>query len=587
MPRKSGIHGLFHLAGGPLAPADAAALGLTLPSLPAARVVEGVDTRPAAISRCEGPAGLTVLVGEIEDSADLARSLSLPADAAPAAIAQAALTAHGHQLPARMIGEYSCLHAAPDGAVTLVQSAALRDPLHYAVGRGCLAVSSAALALARLPWVGRELDPVGFAAWMGRARTRPLRDNRTILRRVCEVLPGETVHIAPDGRIARAAADLFAPVPRFAGNRADALAAAEDLLLRIMGARMARQAKPAILLSGGIDSSLLAMLMARSRADGQGVAAITSAAPPGSGLSDERAEAALVAQALGLEHRLCWPATDANPYAAPPWLFEGRGGPLLSNRHALTLAMQDAAADCGATLLVNGTFGEGTATARFGPAASSASIGGRLRAMVRRALAPVLPSDPGGAGFHARLAPGFLASLPGELTDPPALPVAISADSGQFGYSQTALKALPQPTELAPGAIRADYPFRDLRLLALFASFPSGFLQAEDGNREFARHLMAGHLPDAIRLRQHGRPASPDHLVRLRAFAGIAREAMDSWRAVGVGDWIDLDWLDSALARAARQEASYLPESTEIQITAMTAQFLAWWFAQAAPGHQH
>lgn len=580
MPRKSGIHGLFHLAGGPLAPTDAAALGLTLPASSASQMVEGVDARPGAVSRHEGPDGLTVLVGEIEDAADLARSLSLPSGASPAAIAQAALGAHGHQLPARMVGEYSCLHADQDGQITLVQSAALRDPLHYAVGNGCLAVSSAAMVLARLPWIGRDIDPVGLATYLGRARTRPLRDNRTILRRVREVLPGETVCIAPDGRITRALADLFAPVPRFAGSRADALAAAEDLLLRIMGARMARQARPAILLSGGIDSSLLALLMARTRPDGQVIDAITSAAPPGSGLVDERAEAGLVAQVLGLEHRLCWPAPDSNPYSPPPWLFEGRDGPLLSNRHALTLAMQDAAVDCGATLLVNGTFGEGTATARVGRADLAGSIGGRLRTMAKRAMAPFLPADPGGVGYHARLAPGFLKSLPADLANPPDPPAAIGNEDGLFGYSLTVLKSLPQPTELAPGAVRADYPFRDFRLLELFSSFPAGFLQAEDGNREFARHLMVGHLPDAIRLRTRGRPASPDHLVRLRAFAGTTRDAVNGWRARGVGDWIDLDWLDGALARAARQEAGELFESTEAQITAMTAHFLAWWFDQ-------
>lgn len=582
MPSKSGIHGLIHLAGAPLATADAAALGLTLPSSPAARVVEGVDTRPAAVSRCEGPAGLTLLVGEVEDAADLARTLSLPDDASPAAIAQAALAAHGHQLPARMVGEYSCLHVDQRGLVTLVQSAALRDPLHYALGGGCLAFSSSALDLARLPWVGRELDPVGFATFMGRALTRPLRDNRTILRNVREVLPGETVRIAPDGQVSRAQADMFGPVPRFAGSRADALAATEDLLLQIIGARMARQARPAILLSGGIDSSLLALFMARTRASGQVIDAITSAAQPGSGLVDERAEAGLVAQVLDLQHRLCWPAPEANPYIPPSELYPGRDGPLLSNRHALTTAMQEAADACGATLLVNGTFGEGTITARVGPAGIGNSIGGRLRAMLRQVLHQFVPPEPAGVGYHARLSPDLLASLPASLADPPVPPDTVPAGDGQFGYSLTVLKALPQPTELAPGTVRSDYPFRDLRLLNLFASFPLEFLRAENGDREFARHLMAGHLPDAIRLRRSGRPASPDHLLRLRAFAAVTRESIGHWRALGVGDWIDLAWLDGALLQASRNEAGYAGDSTEIQITAMTGAFLAWWLDQEA-----
>lgn len=583
LPKKSGIHGLLHLAGGSVARADAAALDLALPSFPTSRVVEGVDTRAEAVSRIDNAAGLTVLVGEIEDAEQLARSLSLPADASPAAIAQAALAVHGRQLPARMVGEYACVNVDRNGYVTLVQSAALRDPLHYSLGQGCLAVSSSALSLASLSWVGREPDLLGFATFMGRARTRPLRDNRTILRNVREVLPGETVRIAPGGHVTRSLADMFEPVPRFQGSRADALEAVEDLLLRIIGARMNRQAKPAILLSGGIDSSLLALFMARQRSSGQTVGAITSVAPPGSGLVDERSEAGLVAQTLDLDHHLCWPAQNANPYAPHPWLFVGRDGPLLSNRHALTLAMQETAVDCGATLLVNGTFGEGTATARLGPAASANTVAGRLRAVLRQVLHQFVPPEPEGIGFHARLAPDLLASLPASLANPPDPLVVVAAGEGQFGYSRAALKALHQPTELAPGAIRADYPFRDIRLLHLFASLPREFLQAEDGNREFARHLMSGHLPDAIRLRQHGRAASPDHLLRLRGFAATTRESIGDWRAMGVGDWVDLAWLDSALSQAARQEAGHTLQSTEVQITAMTATFLSWWLQGQAP----
>ena len=122
-----------------------------------------------------------------------------------------------------------------------------------------------------------------------------------------------------------------------------------------------------------------------------------------------------------------------------------------------------------------------------------------------------------------------------------------------------------------------EYPFRDLRLLRLFASLPRSFLQAEDGDREFGRHLLGGHLPDAIRFRKNGRPASPDHLVRLRAFAPITRELIGQWRAAGVGDWVDLRWLDRALAHTSQREAGDIAFSNQVQITAMTAAFFAWW----------
>ncbi len=578
MVRKSGIYGLVGLAGSPINPADARALNLAVPSSLATHLCEGVDRQSAAVSRVENETGLMILVGDVEEGGDLARSLGLAATANPAAIAQAALARFGPQLPARMVGEYTCVSVDHQGYVTLIQSAALRDPLLYAVRAGCLAISPSVFALARLEWVGRRLDSTGLAASLGRVRTRHLRDNRTILQGVYEVLPGESIRIAPDGQMTRSTADVLPHIAPFQGSRADALVAVENLLTRIARERLARDARPAILLSGGLDSTVLATFLARARASGQRVGAITSVAPPGAELVDERAEATLVAQVLRLELHLCWPAPEANPYVPRAELFLGRNGPLLSNRHALTDAMHGVARDFGATLLVNGTFGEGSVTARGDmPAPLPRDVGRRMRALVRQVLRQLRPPQPQGTGFHARLAPDLLASLPDSFAAPPALPPVVPAGDGLFGYSRTALNAFSQPNEYAPGAIRMEYPFRDLRLLRLFASLPRSFLQAEDGDREFGRHLLGGHLPDAIRFRKNGRPASPDHLVRLRAFAPITRELIGQWRAAGVGDWVDLRWLDRALAHTSQREAGDIAFSNQVQITAMTAAFFAWW----------
>lgn len=558
-------------------------MGLPTPGPDASCLIEGYDTRPTAVSRIDNAAGLTVLVGEIEDPGELARSLSLPVDASPAAMAQAALAAHGPQMPAHLMGEYSCLSVDRTGSVTLVQSAAQRDPLLYALGNGGFAVSPSVFALARLPWVGRELDPMGLATFLGRARTRLLRDNRTILRNVFEVLPGETVNVAPGGQVTRSMADLFAPAARFAGTRSDALEAVEDLLMRMLAARMARHEQPAVLLSGGIDSSLLALFMARARGHGRGIGAITSVAPPGSGLADEQAEAALVAQALQFDHRLCWPKPEANPFVPRPELFKGRNGPLTSNRHALTDALQEAGRAFGATLLVNGTYGEGSVTVRADGTVAAITLGTRLRLLARQVRDQFVPRAQPGIGFHARLAPDLIASLPVNFAAPPDPPDALADEDGLFGYKMTALKGLSLPTEYAPGAIRMDFPFRDLRLLRLFASLPRDYLRSAGGDREFARQLMAGRLPEAIHQRQQGRPASPDHLLRLRGFAQQTREMIGPWRAAGAGDWIDLAWLDRALTQMSRQPPGHTLASTEVQITAMAAAFFAWWAERDTP----
>ncbi len=122
-----------------------------------------------------------------------------------------------------------------------------------------------------------------------------------------------------------------------------------------------------------------------------------------------------------------------------------------------------------------------------------------------------------------------------------------------------------------------DYPFRDTGLLRLIAGLPRHLPAGPDGDRALGRALLAGHLPDAIRLRKHGMAASPDHLPRLQRHAPAARQRIATFRAAGLSEWLDLDWLEQALERMAQSGTRSHSTANEVQLTAIAAEFLLWW----------
>ena len=149
-----------------------------------------------------------------------------------------------------------------------------------------------------------------------------------------------------------------------------------------------------------------------------------------------------------------------------------------------------------------------------------------------------------------------------------------SAFSSPFFGSE---KMMMQPAETVAGQLRTDYPFRDLELLRRFAGFPVEFTDHPLLNRGFARRMMAGQLPDAIRLRPKGSAISPDYYQRLHRQAEGERERIALFRKADVDEWIDLDWLDAALARVAANGAADVHDATRVQITAMVAEYILWW----------
>lgn len=576
-PRKSGIYALLRYDGGPLAPADLNALGLG--AAPDARgwFAQGHDGQSAtAVSEYSGRGCHTVIVGEVEERLELARELGLEPDVSAAELAAAALVRFGSDTPQHLIGEWSLLRRDVHGTVTAMISAARRDPVLYAARGGRIALAPDLFRLARLDWVDQTLDEVGLLSRVGRDFLREQRGARTMLRGVSELHPGESLTIDPAGKSTIMACTVFTPQAVFTGSFADMVAATDELLAKLMAERLARVPRSALLLSGGLDSSLLSAFAVETNRD---LLAITSVAPPGSGLPDEVRFAELVARHLGLPLHPVAPAEALNTYRPADHILAGANGPSLPTRHCLTESFQLTARAEGAALLVNGCYGEMTATARL----PVQSLRLRLRAMaahswhaLRGTGENAILADP----FHVRLSPHRFANLPAPIREilaeplPPPIPL---PRLGPLGYLPGVEKTLRMGNEFYPGAIRMDFPFRDLRLLRLYAGFPVETLVSEGHDRPVVRRLLDGRLPDAIRLRTRGMPASPDHLPRLQRQAAAARQRIAAFRQAELDEWLDLDWLDTALGRVGAHGAEDVGDANTVQLTAILAEFLLWW----------
>jgi asparagine synthase (glutamine-hydrolysing) len=583
---SSGIYGLFRLDGGPVDLRDGNALGMGGGDMSGAACAHAVDPQdPNALHRVEADGALTILVGHIEEPQALAARLNVAPTLPAAVLARAALDRFGGETAAEMIGEWSLLHwDRGDHRLVLTMSAARRDRLFFAVDGPRVAVAPNLFALSRISWIGNRLDEAGLLVSIGRADLRAaLREemgDRTMLAKVRQLEPATRLTITANG-IRRDAAAILVPQPRWTGSFNDAVVAAEETMRTILHARIARTAVPGVLLSGGLDSSTIAWLASRERAAEQRMILLTSVAPPGSGLADEAMFADAVADRIGLTAEHVWPPEHADIYRPSDAILAGASRPPMPVRHCLTETFQARGKALGATALFDGSFGEATLTGKFALTTMRQhlrSTAGRLRrALVGAAAEPVR------GAFHVRLSAERLAALPAAMRAPPPATVknAIRRPHDPWGYLPGADKALLHPNEFYPGALRMEFPFRDIRLLRLFAGFPAGFLVHDGLDRAPVRYMLASHLPDMIRLRRSGRPASPDHMARLQRQASAARQRIATFRKAEVQEWIDLDWLDQALARIAARGPANFAESYEVQLTAITAEFLTWWRARS------
>lgn len=527
--------------------------------------------------------GLTALLGHLDEPGDLARTLGMDPRSSPAELAARALDRFAADAPRRMLGEWAAVRwHAPSRTCELVMSEACRDSIYFATDGRRAAISGEMRRLARLDWVGDAIDPRGLMLTLGRARLRRFLTHETVSRGILRAVPGSRTVFRLGGHATRRLPPEDPPGP-WRGSFEDALAEIEAVLRRIVGQHLARHGTAVSLMSGGLDSSLLGWLASVERRAGQPLSFLTSVAPDGSGLPDERAESAMVASRLGVPVEFVFPGPEAGPFLPSARIFAHTEMPMASPRHYLYDRLHDAAAATGAEVLLDGVYGELTVTNHLRLVPPARTLRQRLRDVRSRmrALAGERRERrtwPAGL-FHARLSRDALALLPSAISEDWAAPYdpwGTVRHGDAWGIPAAAAKNAMTPTSEPGARLRHLMPFRDRRLLRTVAPMPAAFLEHGGLDRALARMLLKERVPDAIRLRRAGKPFSPDYGRRVQAHAAAALGEVVRFRAAGAGEWLDLDWLEQALDGLSKRQTALQADAYEAQATAVAAAFFAW-----------
>lgn len=279
-----------------------------------------------------GDGGWVLFCGMLDNAAALSAELGLPGDASPDRIYAAALDRFGDAADRHCIGHYCAISS--DGAgheVRLARSPNDAPPLHYTWSeQGCIVASvPRVLAAAGLRL---EIDPVRFGANFSFDHSDL---ERGWYRQTWQVPLGSVVTLDRTRRDCRIWYDpLDLPVQRI--GDAEALEEASRLLDEAARVVTAPWRKPAVMLSGGLDSTLVASAILRARPDLAALPAMTFR--PEAGWTSP-----LQSGWMGDESDLVAAYARANPRIALH-SFDNRGRPTDYRMRDLFLAMGTAPA---------------------------------------------------------------------------------------------------------------------------------------------------------------------------------------------------------------------------------------------------
>jgi asparagine synthase (glutamine-hydrolysing) len=565
---RTGIHALASFDLSPALPEDLAALGLHDCAVEApgiglhARLSDMEQIGSAAVAR-DGDSWCYFL-GEFEDPGTVAAPLGC--DRSPAAIALAAVRCWGAQTTDRLAGQWSLLYwDARERALWLGASRMLRDRLYFAFDGQRVAVSSDFSRLGSVGWIGAAFDPLGVAYALSRSAVRVRRAGRSLFKNILELEAGAFHRFAAGGDHS-----VFHPAPDAAlnweGDFEEAIAAIEARLASVFRALLAPHDCVAVMLSGGLDSAVVARFMAQARGPDQTVIALTAAAPPESGMQDERLLAGAVADAFGMEQRLVWPDERASIFRpARPDTADGNLG--LSPRHYLFDALLTTARQLGATAVFDGVGGEMSVSAAPIPHSRRVRLAA-IKSWVFEHLAR------GRAGrteieraFQIPPSRSLLETLPSDFVTPPHRLISglrPHRACDRIGLRPGYHKLWRTPTTVGHGGLRHMSPLRDRHLIRMVAGMPSDFTARHGQDRALARALLRGHVPDAVTCQTKGLAFSVDYPDRFRRELPQVLERMPAWREARVDEWLDLDWIAREVSALTNQAS--IPTAAQFRL---------------------
>jgi asparagine synthase (glutamine-hydrolysing) len=541
-----------------------------------------VEALPDGDPLAEGDGHVVVFDGVLRERARHARELGLPADAAPARIVLELLHRRGSAALSALRGGFAVAAWSPAGLLLARDLTGARPLFLRRDGARTIAASSEravldAAAAAAIP------EPTAIAAHLAWQAPPP---GTCFLAGVEEVPPGCVV-VVRDARSTVEDLGARLGLARHAGPDDAVVAAWRDVLAAAVADACTDGLRPAVSLSGGLDSSTIAALVPR------GTPAVGWRLP-GVPAADESTWIDAVAAHAGLP-RIDVDGSDRLPLAAgEPWPLHA-DTPLSNPYRLLKAAQWRAARAAGVDVLLSGNFGDhvypserawlldALRRGRFRVAASEwrARARGRapwrepgLRALARHVLGlgrarPVGP--PAWLGPRARAAwqpPGDWPRWADRAADPARCRVLLGLEAAQHAAQET-------PFADAAG-LRLAHPWRDERVIDLALSLPPDRFDRAGLPKALTREALAGLLPDAVRLRPKSGSLTPFFRAGLR---GAARPVVDAVLADPRREWPQ--WLDE---RQVAQAAATDQPDDRADLLLWAALSLELWFRELRGG---
>ena len=521
-----------------------------------------------------GRSGLHVLFdGRIDNRAVLAAGSAEPADQlSDAALVLAGLRSWGRELPARLVGPFAFVVWDDRRRLAFAARDRLGDRrLVYRFGGGSHSIATHERALLADPETSGEPDERTAARYF--AYRAPVLDE-TWYREIRELPPGHCLTAGEEGVSAWRYGDVrgVAWAPRDEQEAADRFREVLGEAVRCRLRTVAADRPPAVLMSGGLDSTSVIALAA-----GAGVARPMPVSWTFDELvaCDERRYSGPVIQALELEPRSV--AGDASsPLADPERLagtLEQPGCDLYDAllRGALGEA-RAAGAGCALTghhanqlweggdlwlrdLLGRRRFGE--AAMRLGRVMRSGDDGSRVPA--RRALAAVARAS--GWRGRAERVPRWLTPYARELVSrSPSEARWRDLQRGWWGPLRPYWTVEAARLRLlgAETGLEVRMPYRDRRVIELVLGLPADLLDRPGAPRRLHRAAMRAALPEAVRRRR--RPTNI-YLWAERSLLGADRERFFALLRQGERHWsrfVDRGWLWRELLDSPRSATVHL-----------------------------
>jgi asparagine synthase (glutamine-hydrolysing) len=430
---------------------------------------------------------------------------------------------------AQLLGDFTfVIHDYSRKRLFAARDVAGSHALYYAVFGGIFAFASNPGALLALPELPRELDQRAVVDYLGDFTED---DQATLIRAIRRLPPGAHLSYRASSVTVSQYFDVRSIPERCLSSDEEYAEALREALTRAVACRLPKTGRCGVMLSGGLDSSMVTALAARASKSPLGTfSAVFDDIPE----CDERVFQGPVVRAAKTEHYEVRPE-PSGASADLELLFHTFGEPIPIGPHWLAWAVGEAAAARGMNVLLTGVDGDRVVSHGTGRTAELAyqhrwrdlvrevravpdfSPLRRARVLAVHALLPVVPErfrlfleqrDP-----RRRLA--LSAAL--RLLRPEAVRAA--------GVEERLVRAMRRPLNTREAheqiltspnrgrdvelldrlsgtlGIEFRHPFFDRRVVELCLSFPGEQKRQKGRPRYVLRNAMAGLVPDAVRLR--------------------------------------------------------------------------------------